>query len=59
MNVRYRVILTQYERDELDTLLSAGKSRALKLKRTHILLAAVSIVSMNIALSVGVRGSNV
>ena len=33
MNVRYRVMLTQYERDELDGLLSGGKSRARKLKR--------------------------
>jgi hypothetical protein len=27
MNVRYRVTLTQYERDELDGLLSGGKRR--------------------------------
>jgi hypothetical protein len=40
MNVRYRVMLTQYERDELDGLLSGGKSRARKLKRAQILLAA-------------------
>ena len=35
MNVRYRVTLTQYERDELDGLLSGGKSRARKLKRAR------------------------
>jgi hypothetical protein len=45
MNVRYRVMLTQYERDELDGLLSGGKSRARKLKRAQILLAADAGVS--------------
>jgi hypothetical protein len=55
MNVRYRVMLTQYERDELDGLLSGGKSRARKLKRAQILLAADAGVSdEDIALSVGV-----
>jgi len=33
MNVRYRVTLTQYERNELRALLSGGKSPARKLKR--------------------------
>ena len=60
MNVRYRVMLTQYERDELDGLLSGGKSRARKLKRAQILLAADAGVSdEDIALSVGVGGSTV
>ena len=60
MNVRYRVTLTQYERDELDRLLSGGKSRARKLKRAQILLAADAGVSdEDIALSVGVGGSTV
>jgi len=40
MNVRYRVTLTQYERDELGALLSGGKQAARKLKRAQILLAA-------------------
>ena len=40
MNVRYRVELSQDERDELSALLSAGKHAARKLKRAQILLAA-------------------
>ena len=40
MNVRYRVDLTQYERNELGALLSGGKQEARKLKRAQILLAA-------------------
>ena len=40
MNVRYRVELTQYERDQLGALLSGGKQAARKLKRAQILLAA-------------------
>ena len=60
MNVRYRVMLTQYERDELGGLLSGGKSPARKLKRAQILLAADAGVSdEDIALSVGVGGSTV
>ena len=60
MNVRYRVTLTQYERNELRALLSGGKSPARKLKRAQILLAADAGVSdEDIALSVGVGGSSV
>ena len=60
MNVRYRVTLTQYERNELGALLSGGKSPARKLKRAQILLAADAGVSdEDIALSVGVGGSSV
>jgi transposase len=60
MNVRYRVTLTQYERNELSALLSGGKSPARKLKRAQILLAADAGVSdEDIALSVGVGGSSV
>jgi hypothetical protein len=40
MNVRYRVTLTQYERAELEMLLSGGKHPARRLKRAQILLAA-------------------
>ena len=43
MNVRYRVTLTQYERDELGGLLSGGKNPARKLKRAQILLAADAV----------------
>src|SRR5258708_31207868 len=40
MNIRYRVELSQPERDELDALLSGGRHAARKLKRAQILLAA-------------------
>jgi len=60
MNVRYRVTLTQYERDELGALLGGGKHPARKLKRAQILLAADAGVSdEDIAASVGVGGSTV
>jgi hypothetical protein len=60
MNVRYRVTLTQYERNELGALLSGGKHPARKLKRAQILLAADQGVSDDeIATSVGVGGSRV
>ena len=60
MNVRYRITLTQYERNELGALLSGGKSPARKLKRAQILLAADAGVSdEDIALSVGVGGSTI
>jgi hypothetical protein len=54
MNVRYRVTLTQYERNALATLLSGGKHPARKLKRAQILLAAdAGVGDEDIALSVG------
>src|ERR1700704_1628702 len=60
MNVRYRITLTQYQRNELGALLSGGKSPARKLKRAQILLAADAGVSdEDIALSVGVGGSTI
>ena len=40
MNVRYRVELSQAERDELTGMLGGGKHAARKLKRAQILLAA-------------------
>ena len=40
MNVRYRVELSQAERDELTAMLGGGKHAARKLKRAQILLAA-------------------
>ena len=40
MNVRYRVKLSQAERDELTATLGGGKHAARKLKRAQILLAA-------------------
>src|SRR5436309_5876543 len=60
MNVRYRVDLTQAERNALGALLSGGKHPARKLKRAQILLAADAGVSNDgIAASVGVGGSTV
>ena len=60
MNVGYRVTLTQYERDELGTLLSGGRQAARKLKRAQILLAAdAGVGDEEIAASVGVGGSTV
>src|SRR6202163_4353315 len=60
MNVRYRVELSQDERDELSDLLSAGKHAARKLKRAQILLAADAGASdEDIAISVAVGGSTV
>ena len=60
MNVRYRVELSQAERDELEALLSGGKHAARKLKRAQILLAADAGVSdEEIARSIGVGGSTV
>ena len=40
MNVRYRIELSQAERDELKAMLSGGKHAARRLKRAQILLAA-------------------
>jgi transposase len=60
MNVRYRVELSQAERDELKALFSGGKHAARKLKRAQILLAADAGASdEEIARSVGVSGSTV
>jgi transposase len=60
MNVRYRVDLTQYERQELEGLLSGGKQAARKLKRAQILLAAdAGVADEEIAATVGVGGSTV
>jgi transposase len=60
MNVRYRVELSQAEREELTGLLSGGKHAARKLKRAQILLAANAGASDEaIATAVGVGGSTV
>ena len=60
MNVRYRVTLTQYERDRLGALLSGGKRTSRKVKRAQILLAADAGVNDDqIAASVRVGGSTV
>jgi transposase len=60
MNVRYRVELSQSERDQLTALLSGGKHGARKLKRAQILLAADAGASDEaIAANVGVGCSTV
>jgi transposase len=60
MNVRYRVELSQAERDELTAMLSAGKHAARKLKRAQILLAAdAGSGDEEIARTVVVGGSTV
>jgi len=60
MNIRYRVELSQTERDELKALLSGGRHAARKLKRAQILLAADAGASdEEIARNVAVGGSTV
>ncbi|WFU23162.1 IS630 family transposase [Bradyrhizobium sp. CB1717] len=60
MNVRYRVELSQAERDELIAMLSGGKHAARKLKRAQILLAAdAGGDDEEIARTVRVSGSTV
>src|ERR1043166_5896817 len=60
MNVRYRIELSQSERDELTAMLSGGKHAARKLKRAQILLAADAGASDEaIATNVGVGFSTV
>jgi transposase len=60
MNVRYRVELSQAERDELAVLLSGGKHSVRKLRHAQILLAAdAGSRDEEIAESLGVGGSTV
>jgi transposase len=60
MNVRYRVELSQGERDQLSALLSGGKHAVRKVKRAQILLAADGGASdAAIAANVGVGESTV
>jgi transposase len=60
MNLRYRVDLSEAERDELKALLNGGKHAVRKVKRAQILLAADAGASdEEIATSVGVGGSTV
>jgi transposase len=60
MNVRYRVDLSQAERDQLGALLSGGTHSSRRLKRAQILLAADAGVSDDdIAASIAVGGSTV
>jgi transposase len=60
MNVRYRVELSQPERDELGALLSGGRHAVRKLKRAQILLAAdAGAADEAIAATLGVSGSTI
>ena len=60
MNVRYRVELSQSERDELTALLSGGRHAARKLKRAQILLAADAGTSDEVmAATLAVSGSTI
>ena len=60
MNIRYRVELSQAERDHLTALLKGGKHSARKIKRAQILLAAdAGIGDEAIASSVSASGSTV
>jgi transposase len=60
MNVRYRVDLTEDERDDLRKLLNAGKRSARKLKRAQILLAADAGASdEEIERTIGASGSTI
>jgi len=60
MNIRYRVDLSQAEREQLTALLSGGQHPARKIKRAQILLAADGgIDDETIAASVSVGGSTV
>jgi len=60
MNVRYRIELSQAERDELLGLLRGGKHSVRKLKRAQILLAADAGASdEEIITGIGVVGSTV
>jgi transposase len=60
MNVRYRVELTQSERDDLTALLSGGRHPVRKLKRAQILLAAdAGTGDEQIAAALRVSGSTI
>ena len=60
MNVRYRVELSQLEREELTALVSGGSYPARKIKRAQILLAANAGASDDdIATSVHASGSTI
>src|SRR5579871_4651141 len=60
MNVRYRVDLSQSERDELSALVSGGKLPVRRLKRMQILLAAdAGVTDAAIAASVQASDSTI
>jgi len=60
MNIKYRVELSQSERDQLNALLSGGRHASRKLKRAQILLAAhAGIGDEVIAATLKVSGSTI
>lgn len=60
MNIRYHVELSQFEREQLNALLSGGRHAARRLKRAQILLAANEGVSdAVIAATLNVSGSTI
>jgi transposase len=60
MNIRYRVDLSQSERDELGALVSGGRLSVRRLKRMQILLAAdAGVADEAIAASVQTSGSTI
>ncbi len=60
MNIKFRVDLSQSERDQLDALLSGGRHATRKIKRAQILLAANDGVSDEvIAATLKVSGSTI
>ena len=60
MNVRYRVDLSQAERDDLGALVSGGKQPVRRLKRMQILLAAdAGVIDEAIAAAVQTSGSTI
>jgi len=60
MNVRYRIDLSQPERDELSALVSGGKLSVRRLKRMQILLAAdAGVTDEAIAVSARTSGSTI
>ena len=60
MNIRYRVDLSQAEREQLSAMLTGGKAAVRKIKRAQILLAAdAGALDEDIAAHVGVGESTV
>ena len=59
MNIRYRVTLSQTERDQLTALLNGGKHASRKLKRAQMLAADAGIIDDTIAATLSVSGSTV
>jgi hypothetical protein len=60
MNVRYRVALSEEERSQLQSLIRGGRSKARKLKRAQVLLAAdAGSTDAEISANVGIGSATV